>query len=53
MDCQTYESYKGIIPIDCGHRIVSSADRERLEAGLLQHVLPLHHFPAVGRSELC
>ena len=45
MNCQTYEpeADKGMIPINCGSRIASTTDRERLEAGLMQRVLTLHH----------
>lgn len=46
MDCKAYVPYKGIIPINCGHRIVSSAERERLEADFLQYILAQHHLPA-------
>lgn len=32
MGCKAHVPCKGIIPIDCGHRNMSSAEHERLEA---------------------
>lgn len=46
MDCKAYVPYKGIIPINSGYRIVSSAERERLETVFLQYNLAQHHLPA-------
>ena len=46
MECKAHVPYKGIIPIDCGHRNKSSAERERLEADFLPYVLAQHHLQA-------